>query len=106
MKPKSNFSKLMLLGVGELICAVGSEPRYLISPILAGALLAVSSVKLLLMIDICTFFPTVIAAAVVRKNLAVKPSEEKPPFWQSLRQGWAAIAGNQGILILVAIGAL
>lgn len=96
----------MLLGVGELICAVGSEPRYLISPILAGALLAVSSVKLLLMIDICTFFPTVIAAAVVRKNPAVKPSEEKPPFWQSLRQGWAAIAGNQGILILVAIGAL
>lgn len=47
MKPKSNFPKFMLLGVGELICAVGSEPRYLISPILAGALLAVSNIRLL-----------------------------------------------------------
>ncbi len=97
---KEEYSK-----ASGLVSLAGSA-RYLISPILAGALLAVSDIKLLLMIDICTFFPTVIAAAVVRKNLAVKPSEENPPFWQSLRQGWAAIAGNRGILTLVAVSSV
>ena len=52
-----------------LVSLAGSA-RYLISPVLAGALLAVSDIKLLLVIDICTFFPTVFAAAFVRKGIA------------------------------------
>lgn len=97
---KEEYSK-----ASGLVSLAGSA-RYLISPILAGALLAVSSIKLLLIIDICTFFPTVFAAAIVRKEIAVKPMERKPPFGQSLRQGWNAITDRRGILILVAVSSV
>lgn len=96
---KEEYSK-----ASGLVSLAGSA-RYLISPILAGALLAVSSIKLLI-IDICTFFPTVFAAALVRKEIAVKPMERKPPFGQSLRQGWNAITDRRGILILVAVSSV
>lgn len=97
---KEEYSK-----ASGLVSLAGSA-RYLISPVLAGALLAVSDIKLLLIIDICTFFPTVLAAAFVRKGLAAKAAEEKIPFAQSLRQGWRAITGNRGIFILVAVSSV
>lgn len=85
------------------LVSFASSARYLISPALAGALLTISDIKLLLLIDICTFFPTVFAAAFVRKGIATKEMEGRPPFGQSLRQGWGAITGSRGILILVAV---
>lgn len=97
---KEEYSK-----ASGLVSLAGSA-RYLISPVLAGALLAVSDIKLLLIIDICTFFPTVLAAAFVRKGVAAKAAEEKLPFVQSLRQGWGAIIGNRGISILVAVSSV
>ena len=86
--------------------SIAGSARYLISPILAGGLLAVSDIKLLLVIDICTFFPTVIGAAVIRKEIARKTVENKPSFGESLRQGWSAIAGNRGISVLIAVSAV
>lgn len=86
--------------------SLAGSARYLISPALAGALLAVSDVKLLLVIDVCTFFPTVFAAAVVRKGIAKKAAEHQSSFMDSLRQGWQAVAGNQGILILMVVSAV
>lgn len=94
---KEEYSK-----ASGMVSLAGSA-RYLISPVLAGALLAVSDIKLLLFIDICTFFPTVFAAAFVRKQIAAKASEEKEPFGQSLRQGFRAITDNRGVLILVVV---
>lgn len=84
--------------------SIAGSARYLISPVLAGALLAVSDIKLLLVIDICTFFPTVIGAAVVKKEIAVK-KEVKPreSFIESLRQGWGAITGRRGLLVLIIV---
>lgn len=86
--------------------SLAGSARYLISPILAGVLLTVSDIKLLLIIDICTFFPTVFAAAFVRKKIAVKASEIKKNFGKSLRQGLNAIAGSRGILILVIVSSV
>lgn len=86
--------------------SIAGSARYLISPILAGGLLAVSDIKLLLVIDICTFFPTVIGAAVVRKEIARKTVEDKPSFGESLRQGWSAITGNRGISVLIMVSAV
>lgn len=88
-----------------LVSLAGSA-RYLISPILAGALLAVGDIKLLLFIDVCTFFPTVLAAAFVRKEIAVKVAEARSSMGQSLRQGWETITGNRGILILVVVSSV
>lgn len=86
--------------------SLAGSARYLISPALAGVLLAVSSIKLLLLIDICTFFPTVFAAAFVRKGIAAKAAERRPPFGESLHQGWGTITGNRGIFILVMVSSV
>ncbi len=96
---KEEYSK-----ASGLVSLAGSA-RYLISPVLAGALLAVSDIKLLLIIDICTFFPTVFAAAFVRKGIARKVMEHQDSFMDSLRQGWQAVTGNRGILILITVSA-
>lgn len=49
--------------------SLAGSARYLVSPVLAGLLLAAFDIKLLLIIDICTFFVTVTATGVVRKGL-------------------------------------
>lgn len=86
--------------------SIAGSARYLISPVLAGALLAVSDMRLLLLIDICTFFPTVIGAAVVRKEIAVKEKAGEESFIESFRQGWRAVTGRRGILILITVSVL
>lgn len=86
--------------------SIAGSARYLISPILAGALLAVSDIRLLLLIDICTFFPTVFGAAFIRKEIAVKVSENREAFGKSLRRGWNTITGNRGIFILIIVSSV
>lgn len=85
-----------------LVSLAGSA-RYLFSPIIAGFLLTVSDVKLLLVIDICTFFLTVISAAAVRKGIGAKAAEKKEPFLQSVQAGWRVLSEKKGVLILVAV---
>lgn len=85
---------------------IAGSARYLISPILAGVLLAVSDIKLLLLIDICTFILTVISTAVVRKGIAIKKTEKKESFGESLRQGWKAITDRRGVLILIIVSSV
>lgn len=97
---KDEFSK-----ASGLVSLAGSA-RYLVSPILAGLLLAVSDIKLLLLIDICTFFPTVCAAAFVRRGIAATAAQSKPPFGESLRQGWRAVTGKRGVLVLVVLSSV
>ena len=84
-----------------LVSLAGSA-RYLISPLLAGLLLAVSDIRLLLVIDICTFFLTVIVTGVVKRGLAAKPPEVRESFLSSLRGGWRAVTGKRGVLLLIA----
>lgn len=84
-----------------LVSLAGSA-RYLISPLLAGLLLAVSDIRLLLVIDICTFFLTVIVTGVVKRGLAAKPLELRESFLSSLRGGWRAVTGKRGVLLLIA----
>lgn len=86
--------------------SLAGSARYLISPVLAGALMAVSDIKWLLVIDICTFFPTVLGAAFIRKKIAVKVTKHKPAFIVSLRQGWRAVTGKRGICILIAVSSV
>lgn len=85
-----------------LVSLAGSA-RYLFSPILAGFLLTVSDVKLLLAIDICTFFLTVISAAVVRKSIGKKTAEKKEGLLDSIRDGWRILRSERGVLLLVLV---
>lgn len=85
-----------------LVSLAGSA-RYLLSPILAGFLLTVSDVKLLLVIDICTFFLTVVSAAAVRKSIGKKAAEVKESLLSSIRDGWRILKSNRGVLLLVLV---
>ncbi len=84
-----------------LVSLAGSA-RYLFSPVIAGFLLTVSDVKLLLIIDICTFVLTVISAAVVRKGIGTgKTQQQHEAFLKSLKGGWDILCEKKGILMLV-----
>ncbi|MGE7688506.1 MFS transporter [Lysinibacillus sp. NPDC097214] len=80
---------------------VAGSAKFLISPIIAGFLLTVSDIKLLLVIDICTFFVTVISALAVRRGLASKKHEQTQSFFKEFKDGWRAVSENRGILVLV-----
>ena len=94
---KEEFSK-----ASGLVSLAGSA-RYLFSPVIAGFLLAISDVKLLLVIDICTFFLTVAAAAIVKKGTPTNAVEDSEPFMESIRGGWKIITEKKGILTLVIV---
>ncbi|MCR4787697.1 MAG: MFS transporter [Lachnospiraceae bacterium] len=94
---KDEYSK-----ASGLVSLAGSA-RYLFSPVIAGFLLAVSDVKLLLIIDIATFFLTVISTAIVRKGLGTKVSEKKEALLKSIKEGWKVLSDKKGVLLLVLV---
>lgn len=86
--------------------SLAGSARYLISPILAGVLLTVSDIRLLLILDICTFFLTVICTGVVRKGLAAKAAEEKELFFAALQMGWQAVTEKRGVFLLILLSSV
>ena len=85
-----------------LVSLAGSA-RYLFSPVIAGFLLVVSDVKLLLVIDICTFFLTMTSAAVVRRGIGSKAAGKKEAFLKSFKEGFAILCEKKGVIIMVAV---
>ena len=94
---KEEFSK-----ASGLVSLAGSA-RYLFSPIIAGFLLGVSDISLLLIIDICTFFVTITATAIVRKGIATKTVPDNLPWVESLKEGWNAVLGTRGVFMLIMV---
>ncbi len=86
--------------------SIAGSARYLISPVIAGFLLTVSDIKLLLVIDICTFFLTVVCTAIVRSGITTKVTEEKEGFFESFREGWHTITEKRGLFILIIVSSL
>lgn len=86
--------------------SLAGSARYLVSPVLAGLLLIVSDIKLLLVIDICTFFLTVICTGVVRKGLTTKKQENRESFIVSFGAGWIAITEKKGVFILIMVASV
>lgn len=97
---KEEYSK-----AGGMVSIAGSA-RYLISPLLAGLLLTVADVKLLLVIDISTFFLTVACIAAVRKTITAKGPERNSSIAESIREGWRAITEKRGVMILIIISSV
>lgn len=85
------------------LMSLAGNARYLFSPVIAGFLLTISDVKLLLIIDICTFFITVISAAIVRKGLGKKEVNKKESIIKSIKEGWTILTEKRGVFILVII---
>ena len=78
---KEQFSK-----ASGLVSLAGSA-RYLFSPIIAGILLAVSGIKVILIIDICTFFLTIATITVVKRSIHKKAAQAAEGFWKSMKSG-------------------
>lgn len=83
------------------LAQIASNAKYLISPALAGFLLTISDIKLLIILDICTFFVTVTLTLVVRKGLISKKAESAMSFKKELKDGWITVSKNRGVLVLV-----
>ncbi len=97
---KEEFSK-----ASGLVSLAGSS-KYLFSPIIAGFLLSISSINLLLIIDICTFIFTIIVTAMVRKNIKTKQVKSMDSLFKGFKEGWNAIYSNKGIFMLILVSAL
>ncbi len=86
--------------------SIAGSARYLFSPLIAGLLLTAADVKFLLMIDICTFFLTVMCTAAVRKSIVTKDPERTGSFMESFREGWNTITEKRGIVILIIVSSV
>ena len=80
--------------------------RYLISPMPAGFLLAVSDIKLLLIIDICTFIVTVPTTLVVKRGITAKETDKQKSFLSSFNDGWKAITEKRGVFALILMSSI
>lgn len=86
--------------------SIAGSARYLISPLIAGLLLTMTDVKLLLVIDVSTFFLTAACTAMVRKSIPAKCPEKAGSFMESFREGWAALTQKRGVLILIIVSSV
>ena len=85
---------------------VAGGARYLISPLIAGFLLSVSNIKLLLIIDICTFIFTVLTTRVVKNKIISKKIIKKEGFLREFRTGWTVITAKKGLIFILVISSL
>ena len=88
-----------------LVSLAGSA-RYLVSPVIAGILLSFSDVRILLIIDICTFILTVISTFAVKRGIKTGEHLEKFSFNESMKDGWNAIRKRRGVFWLVIVSSL
>ena len=83
---------------------LAASSKYLFSPIIAGFLLTVTNTDTILVIDISTFFVTVLTVMFVKRNLRVmKKEQEKQNFLKSLVEGWYAVKKNGFVMYLIMI---
>lgn len=85
---------------------IAGNARYLISPALAGVLLAASDIRMILLLDICTFFITITTVALVRKSIGKPEPKEKQSVFAEMKEGFAILKECKGIPSLIALMAV
>ena len=88
------------------LTSLAGSARYLVSPVIAGLLLAAYDIRLLLIIDISTFFVTAAAAAAVRRGLWNQRNGDRKSFAGSLREGWKAVHTRKGVFRLILVSSV
>ena len=88
------------------LMSMAGSARYLFSPVLAAFILTAGGIKMILMIDICTFFLTVLAAAIVKRGIKNTVLPDREPFLRSMKEGWAVIKSKRGLLTLMVVTSL
>ena len=86
---------------GGMVQLAGSA-KLLISPAIAGLMLQVTTVGTLIMLDMVTFFTTVLIIAFVRKGLVSKKNAATSSgFCREISEGISAIRGKKGIMTML-----
>jgi len=83
---------------------IANNAKLLISPVIAGLLLQITTVSTLIIIDILTFFTTVFIIAAVKKGMVTKRRDDAGlSFRREMKEGIAAIRGKSGIVAMIVI---
>ncbi|GGH23326.1 MFS transporter [Paenibacillus segetis] len=83
---------------------IASSAKLIISPVIAGFLLQITTISTLIIIDMLTFFTTVLIIAAVKKGMVSKRREDAHLSLRSeMKEGIAAIRGKRGIVALIVI---
>ena len=82
---------------------VAGSAKYLISPVIAGAILSVADIRIILMLDILTFITTCLMIFLVRKSMNSEMQNCKKDSFKGLLEGLFIIKENRGVYSLVII---
>lgn len=82
---------------------LASASQYLISPALAGLLMATAGITAVLMIDISTMALTLIVMLLVWRTVRTRPTTHTSGFWEDFRFGIDFLARHRGITILMVL---
>ncbi|MCR5739358.1 MAG: MFS transporter [Lachnospiraceae bacterium] len=88
------------------LVSLSGSARYLVSPVIAGMLLGSFDIKLLLMIDICTFFITLGTTAFVKRSIVTSKYVKGVSFVKGLAEGWEEVSSRKGVMLLIVISSL
>ncbi|MFT4295995.1 MAG: MFS transporter [Micropruina sp.] len=80
-----------------------SASQYLISPALAGVLMASFGIQVVLSIDVSTMVVTILAMTVVWRGIRTKKPLAESGFWEDFRFGFGYFAQNRGVLVLMLV---
>ncbi|HOO34076.1 MAG TPA: MFS transporter [Thermotogota bacterium] len=81
---------------------MANSSKFLISPVLAGLILAFSNIQTILIIDIATFFVTVFTVFTVKKHIkSEKKVRKETSFRKEMKEGMKSITGNKVVKKLV-----
>lgn len=94
--PKKDFSK------GSALAQISGAAKFLVSPVLAGFVLSVWDIRVILMIDVLTFFVTVGIILVIKKNfITAKTKKRFSDFLRDFREGFLFVFNNKAVVDLV-----
>ena len=83
---------------------LASSAQYLVSPIVAGFLLSMTSIENILILDIFTFIFAALAVVAIKKEASNFHSDSLHlGFFKDLKEGWEVIVRKQGVLTLILI---
>ncbi|WP_127537708.1 MFS transporter [Paenibacillus illinoisensis] len=95
---KEQFSK------GSGLVQLAESSKFLFSPIIAGILLSITTIEVILTINIATFLIAILAVLVIRKSMKVERENKEDTNWMTdIQEGWKEVVTNKGVLLLVII---
>ena len=82
---------------------LASASQYLISPAIAGLLMASSGITTVLTIDIATMVLTVVCMLLMWRTVKTPPRQTTTGFWTDFRQGISFLRQQSGITVLMVL---